>query len=60
MPQHVRVFTGPDRWMLQDEDGNVYWVDLWAVEAIAQMIRHVDNLGARYKITLEPMEPNDH
>lgn len=51
----VRVFTGPDKWLLQDTDGSAFWIDLWAVEAIAEVIRQVDNLGANYRVTLEEL-----
>jgi hypothetical protein len=49
----VRVFTGPDRWMIQDQEGQVFWLDFWAVEAIAKVIRQVDKLGDKYHVTLE-------
>jgi len=52
MPNHIQIHTGPDRWQLQtDED--VFWIDIWAVEAIAKVVRHVDKLGDVYSITLE-------
>jgi hypothetical protein len=53
---HIRVFTGSDRWMIQDEDGHVFWLDIWAVEAIAKVIRQVDHLGDSYEVTLKPTE----
>ncbi len=49
---YVRVITGPDRWMLQTED-DVFWIDIWAVEAIARIIRHVEELGQGYDIVSE-------
>jgi hypothetical protein len=39
--------------MLQDEDGETFWIDIWAVEAIACVIRQVDQLGDKYTCTLE-------
>ncbi len=52
----VRVFVGPDRWMLQRPSGEIYWLDIWAIEAIAVVIRQVDDLGGAYKFTLESMD----
>jgi hypothetical protein len=52
----VRVFVGPDRWMLQRPSGEIYWLDTWAIEAIAVVIRQVDDLGSAYKFTLESMD----
>jgi predicted nuclease with TOPRIM domain len=43
--------------MLQDEDGETFYLDLWAIEAIARVIRQVDDLGSKYVITLESIEP---
>lgn len=52
----VRVFTGDKQWLLQDEEGQSFWVDMWVVEAIAKVIRNVDTLGDKYAITLEKIE----
>jgi hypothetical protein len=52
---HVRVHTGPDRWQLQTEE-DIFWIDIWAVEAIAKVIRHVDDLGKKYDISLSERE----
>ena len=52
---HVRVHTGPDRWQLQTED-DIFWVEIWAIEAIAKVVRHVDDLGKEYDLTLTPKE----
>lgn len=48
----VRVFTGPRRWSLQDAEGNIFYVDIWAIEAIAKTIRQIDSLGEEYDILI--------
>jgi hypothetical protein len=60
------VKTGPDRWQIDMNDGKggfrSGWIDFWIVEAIATVIRQIDNISKRVTVELivedgHPVDP---